>query len=451
MDIGQSLIQPLLQRTGIDPMAVTAGYARFHSSFTGKVQRYAEKYQLDVRDLIVRLCQEDQVAAPDALLERLSQELAAEKMPRVLTIPARWLGGQKVLHGSEALLSLLKEIRPRAIKANKFSTLNIVIGEAPQDEISVSGNMQDTLAHIVGSVTVSTSEQLVSLLTTADGAVDVVFLDVDRKPLGPKSTAEIGQRLLKRSLLLTYLDSQVWVTSLEDQIVRLLGEALDEKNLVIAGDHPRSRLLALRLAERRARVAILAAHGDHEAGSVFNSMRSLSFDPSHFKISYSSVNKPESLDWLSRARLVVAWPNGEVWFGSSQTQHLSSGTYLLDAGIGSILPDGLEQARKRGALLIRVNVWPTLAGALLAAHESARVYKDSFGWETMVGVPVVAGGALGEYGDVVVDNVHQPTRVIGVSDGRGGVLFSYGEQELKQVRKVSEEISRRLLLPRLNS
>ena len=81
MDVGQGLIQPLLGKRGVDPMAITGGLAKFHSSFTGKVQRYARNHGVDARDLIVRLCQEDQVSAPDELLERLSHELATLKMP----------------------------------------------------------------------------------------------------------------------------------------------------------------------------------------------------------------------------------------------------------------------------------------------------------------------------------------------------------------------------------
>ena len=451
MDIGQGLIQPLLRRSGVDPMAVTAGYARFHSSYTGKVQKYAQKYQLDVRDLIVRLCQEDQVGAPDGLLEQLSQELAVEKMPRVVTIPAFGITTQKKLHGTEALLWLLKQIRPRAVKAGKFSTLNIVIGEQPQAEIAVSGNIQSTQTHMVGSVTLTTSEQLTSVLTTADGQVDVVFLDVDRKPFGPNSAAQIAHRHLHKSLLLTYLDSQVWINAVEDQIVRLLGEALDEMPLVIAGDHPKSRFLAFRLNERRAKVTILAMDDDQPLAPDVGTMGCLSFDPTHFAMSRLTTDSPHAIDRLNHARLIVVWPKGKAWFGSDQAQQLAAGTYVLDAGIGSILPDGQEKARQREALLIRVNVWPTLAGALSAAHESARVYQESHGWDHMAGVPVIAGGALGEHGDVIVDSVRQPTRVIGVSDGHGGVLFSYGDEAREDVRKVTEEINRRLVMPHLGS
>ena len=144
MDVGQGLIQPLLGKRGIDPMAVTSGLAKFHSSFTDKVQRYARKHQIDVRDLIVRLCQEDQVSAPDELLDRLSHELASLKMPRVLSIPAFRVEWGQDKTPIATLELLLKELKARAVKAGKFSTLNLVIAGTPHEGFVVSGNIHST-------------------------------------------------------------------------------------------------------------------------------------------------------------------------------------------------------------------------------------------------------------------------------------------------------------------
>ena len=199
MDVGQGLIQPLLGKRGVDPMAVTGGLAKFHSSFTGKVQRYARKHDIDVRDLIVRLCQEDQVSAPDELLERLSHELAALKMPRVLSIPAFRVESGKDKTSAEALDILLKELRARAVKAGKFSALNVVTGEKPLADFLVSGNIHSTQSHVVGSVSLSSDEHLSTVLQAVDGRADVVLLDVDRKPFGPTKAAETAVAILKKT------------------------------------------------------------------------------------------------------------------------------------------------------------------------------------------------------------------------------------------------------------
>jgi 4-hydroxy-2-oxovalerate aldolase len=449
MDVGQGLIQPLLGKRGVDPMAVTGGLAKFHSSFTGKVQGYARKHDIDVRDLIVRLCQEDQVSAPDELLERLSHELATLKMPRVLSIPAFRVETGKDKTSAEALDLLLKELRARAVKAGKFSALNVVTGEKPLADFLVSGNIHSTQSHVVGSVSLSSDEHLSAVLLTVEGRVDVVLLDVDRKPFGPTNAAETAATVLKKTALLTYLDSRVWVEAVEDQVVRLLHEVLNESEIVIAGDHPRSRLLALRFAERGARVTLLQDPGQPPTVVPIEPMRMLSLEGEQLKLSYMKGDAGCAFDALSKANAVVVWPDGAPWFNQRFAKRLSSKTYVLDAGIGGILPDGISEAQQRGCLLLRVNIWPALTGTLSAAHDSLMKTSDALGWEVLDGVPVVAGGAMGQSGDVIVDSVHHPSRVIGVCDGQGGVRFRFGDEDTGRVRRVQAEINRRLVAPQL--
>ncbi len=456
MDVGQGLIQPLLGKRGVDPMAVTGGLARFHSSFTTKVEGYARKHDIDVRDLIVRLCQEDQVSAPDELLERLSHELAASKMPRVLSIPAFRADSEKKQTSAEALGSLLRELRARAVKAGKFSALNVVTGEARQADFQVSGNIHSTQSHVVGSVTLTSEEQLSAVLRAIDGKADVLLLDVDRKPFGPPDAAESARAALQKTELLTYLDSRVWVEAVEDQVVRLLYETLSHSEIVIAGDHPRSRFLASRFAERGARVTLLQdpdLPGTEQTSSTtpLDQAQSLFLDGSELKTCIMKAESDAASEILSSANVVVVWPSGPPWFGERFAKPLSRGTYVIDARIGAILTDGLAEAQSRGCLLLRVNIWPALTGCLSAAHESLIDTREALGWEKLDGVPVVAGGAMGRDGDVIVDSVRNPTRVIGVCDGQGGVRFQYHDDEAARVRRVQTEINRRLVAPHLAS
>lgn len=450
MDVGQGLIQPLLGKRGVDPMAITGGLAKFHSSFTAKVQRYARKHDIDVRDLIVRLCQEDQVSAPDELLERLSHELATLKMPHVLSIPAFRVESGDEKNPTDALDTLLKELRARAVKAGKFSALNVVTAEKQLHDSHVSGNIHSTQSHVVGSVTLSNDEHLERVLQAVDGKVDVVLLDVDRKPFGPTRPAESATTILKKTALLTYLDSRVWVEAVEDQVVRLLHEVLNDSEIVIAGDHPRSRFLALRFAERGARVTLLVDPAC-SSGEPLDQLRSLSLEGDELKLFYMKADAGCGFDALSRASVVVVWPASAPWFNVRFAKHLAPKTYVLDAGIGTILPDGIAEAQRRGCLLMRVNIWPALTGSLSSAHESLLETRDALGWETLDGVPVVAGGAMGQSGDVIVDSVHHPTRVIGVCDGKGGVRFRYNDEDADRVRRVQTEINRRLVAPQMTS
>jgi len=446
MDVGQGLIRPLMQGHVPDPMAITAGYARFHSSFAAKVKAYAAKYGLDVRDLIVRLTQEDMVGAPDALLDRIGQELAAAGMPQVVAIPAFRPGGGHHATGLDGLRVLLKELRVQAAKAAKSSVLNIATGEAPMPKIAISANIHNTPAHVVGSVTLTSAEQLTEVLRAADRHVDVILRDVDRKPFGAQSPARLARECLECTELLTYFASRVWVSAVEDQCVRLLSEDLDDQVVVIVGDHTKSRFLASFLAERLATVVLLT-----ELQDAFDLPTDETFPIDLLKLGVTilRVDEAEAGDWMNRAGLVVAWSTGPSTFDVALARCLPRDVFLVDARIGSLTSEAVAEARRRGVQLARVNIWPALAGTLESAHESARVRREAFGWGQLGGVTIVAGGAMGDAGDVVVDSVTAPTRVIGVADGLGGVRFGDDTENERRVSRVTEEIQRRQISPGL--
>jgi 4-hydroxy-2-oxovalerate aldolase len=451
MDVGHGLIRPLMNKRGVDPIALTSGYARFHSSFTSKVMGYAARYGLDPRDLIIRLCEEDQVSAPDSLLERLSQELASQtRPPRVMSISAFGLPTPSA-SGTGAVEDLVSQLRPHAVKAGKFSTLNVVISNSPHPEIVVSGNIHSMPSHVMGTVTVYDAEQLRGTLSAADGNVDVVLLDVERKRDWAVSPARIGRTVLQKSLLLTYLDSRVWVDAVEDQVARLLGEGLDDERLVIAGDHMKSRLLALRLAERGAAVTLITDPGIDVPPGIPEWLGLLSSSPARPTVRVVGADSPDIRGALSGAHAVIVWPESSSWFAARHVGCVPADACILDAGVKGITAEGLGEARRRGCRLVRVNMWSALAGAVAAAHDSSRVVQEALGRETIGGVPVVSGGVIGEAGDVVVDNVRRPRQVIGLADGEGGVLYHYGPFEHERARQVSEEIIRQLVAPPLTA
>jgi 4-hydroxy-2-oxovalerate aldolase len=455
MDVGQGLIRPLLGKRGVDPMAVTGGIARFHSSFTARVHEYASRHNIDPRDLIMRLGEEDQVSAPEELLERLGHELAVLKMPRVFSIPAFRIDTVKQKTPTESLHTLLREIRARAVKAGKFSALNVVMAAKPSSAMQVSGNIHATQTHVLGSVELTTEHDLNTVLQAADGKVDLLLLDVDRKPFFPDDAAQIARTALNKTALLTYSDSRVWAEAIEEQIVRLLHEVLSGSGIVVAGDHPRSRTLALRLAERGARVVVLRdlalvvlrdlALNDNEFPAA--PPQPASFAESDLNLTYVSAQHAAAMQSIAQAALVVVWPAANPWFDETFAEHLPIGIYVLDAGIGSLLPGAVSEAQRRGCFLLRVNIWPALTGGLATRHESLRQTTEALGWETLNGVSIVAGGAMGKSGDVIVDSVRNPTRIIGICDGQGGVRFRFNDEETENIRRVQVEINRRLTLP----
>jgi hypothetical protein len=46
---------------------------------------------------------------------------------------------------------------------------------------------------------------------------------------------------------------------------------------------------------------------------------------------------------------------------------------------------------------------------------------EVIGKRNLDGFNIISGGVFGEKGDIVVDNIKKPSRIIGISNGRGGV------------------------------
>ena len=79
MDLGEENVKPLMkQAQGISYLDITAGFAQFHSSFLNKFIPIAEKYEIDLRDLIIRVSEIDKVSPSEQLINQVAEEIVLE-------------------------------------------------------------------------------------------------------------------------------------------------------------------------------------------------------------------------------------------------------------------------------------------------------------------------------------------------------------------------------------
>jgi hypothetical protein len=88
-----------------------------------------------------------------------------------------------------------------------------------------------------------------------------------------------------------------------------------------------------------------------------------------------------------------------------------------------------------------------LSGEIVNVLETYELINRIMGRTEIAGVQVVSGGVLGRRGDVVVDSITNPTRIIGIADGKGQLLpdekRTFYNEELK---KVKTELAKRKFL-----
>ena len=80
-----------------------------------------------------------------------------------------------------------------------------------------------------------------------------------------------------------------------------------------------------------------------------------------------------------------------------------------------------------------------MAGEMTTVLRTHQMQKH-MGRGEIAGISVVAGGILGEEGDVVVDSIIEPSKVIGIADGRGNLLYGREPDYVRRTIEVEREI-----------
>jgi 4-hydroxy-2-oxovalerate aldolase len=440
MDVSQRIIRPMLRGRGLDPLDITAGYAGFHSGYLQMVLQQASRFRVDPRELIVAVSQVDQLHATDAMVAEaasaLQQRQAGRSGLHVVTVPdlADAVGSRPATRlAGEAAREVAAKVHAVAMKTGKQGVFNIVARQVPEGRAAVSPFVQEEFEFIIGSAVADAPDQVRELVDAADGLVDLFFVDAGRRPCLPAPLAATARDAARRSRVLAYDDGDVWVRSVQREMDAVgLGEAPGA--LVVMGCDSMAMKLALSLVERYGRVRLSGA----SRAALDEARRALDC------LGHSSAAievEPDPVVAARTAAVVVAFAAASI--GADVVDALPADAVVFDAGVGTLRDEALEASARRGLRVIRPDMRASLAAELAATLGTARLVGELMGRSTLGGVPVVAGGIVGRRGDVIVDSISSPTRVIGIADGRGTVIYDRPPEFADAVARVEREIWQR--------
>ena len=136
---------------------------------------------------------------------------------------------------------------------------------------------------------------------------------------------------------------------------------------------------------------------------------------------------------------------GDAFAASLTAGHVSAlrdGARVLAARPRAFGAEFWGAAIARGLPVCRVDSRVGFAVEIALVIETRKLVA-AMGSTALAGVPVVAGGVIGPRGSVVVDSVAHPSCVIGIADGRGGLLPPDEEAPYREAR---DRVQRQLIL-----
>jgi hypothetical protein len=293
--------------------------------------------------------------------------------------------------------------------------------------------------YVVGNAEVGSAAQAAEIAGAVDGIVEFILMDGEQHRSPPyQDTYRAVVAMVKKSQILTYRDSDAHVDAAEALIAQLLPD-LPASSVCLCGLSSFAIKLGLRLIDRSAKLLLW----DEDQAALENAEALISqwADFEGF-----SAPAPQKLRSGDRVKMLVGGSLRRATVHAGLVEHIAQDGILLDAGVGSLTAAAVEEAICRGLSVYRLDMRAGLSGQIAVHLETLDWLRSVLGAGQMDGVSVVAGGAIGARGSVVVDDIRQPTRVIGIADGRGGLLPGVETLSCQQdVARVKQEMLRRRL------
>lgn len=383
-DLAEKTIRPFLeQRWRHSSLDQALGYAQIHSGFLPVLEKAAEKKEISVRDIVLVLGEDARrnISEADAMSAADYARENACGIQRKSNMDSGFIrDGSVIVELSDtSQLDLAKyatEIRSQSIRMARPAT--IVIAGPWREDVHKEIRLQEIrlLAHaVVGAIEVCDAADLERVIEEIDGTVDILFLDkTPRTACWDEMISKLESRKWK-SRMLPYGDEIAGLIG-ACHIVAIEAGKMGIKEIAVLGSDARALMVRSLFPYWGLRTV------DYKQASII-----------------VIASKIENYEHLFHTGLKLIYD-------------LMSG--VINAEIVKVL-------LASGAEVIRLDGRAALVGEVIALLDAQKLADQVMGRGEINIVPVVAGGVWGREGEVVVNSIKDPTRVIGIADGNGGI------------------------------
>jgi 4-hydroxy-2-oxovalerate aldolase len=407
-DLAEKTIRPFLeQRWRHSTLDQALGFAQIHSGFLPVLEKVSDRKSVSIRDIVLALgnnarqniTEADAMAAAD-----FARELAYERYQKAHIdhgyIQDRPITTEFPDIEQPDLVKYAAEIRSQSLRMARPATI-VVAGPWREDAHNEIRLQQiRLLAHaVVGAIEVSNANDLERVILAIDGAVDILFLD--KTPRIAKWDEMIGKLESRKwqSRVLPYADEIAGLIA-ACHIVAIESNKRGSMHVAVMGSDARAQMVRSLFPYWGLRIA------DHKLASI----------------------------------IVIA---GKI--DIHEPLFHSGLTLVYDLMSGAINSEIAKDLLARRVEVIRLDGRAALVGEVIGLLDAQKLADRVMGRAGIGGVPVVAGGVWGNAGDVVVNSILEPTQVIGIADGNGGIKSQLSNADVRALDSVRSTLRATLL------
>ena len=297
---------------------------------------------------------------------------------------------------------------------------------------------------IVGSI-VYNEKKALQIAKKIDGKFDYIFVDSEKKI--KKSNLHFGESAniertvkenINKSKLLTYKGNDLTVEALDlflSNLVLKELKGLGSKKISIIGVGNLGSKIALKLLERGAKVTIFRRNL-LKLKTIAKALNIIKPESTDEKLLFTNDKYKAAKD----SDILIGCTDGKPIIDKKMVEISKKNLIIIDVGKGTVKKEVLENKKYKHLQIYRLDITASLFGIINSNIYFHEVLKNNILTNTYGKYRVVSGGIYAFLNDIVVDNANKPTKVYGLSDGKGDIKTSYTKKEEKLLKSLSKKI-----------
>jgi hypothetical protein len=276
---------------------------------------------------------------------------------------------------------------------------------------------------IVSGIVVYSPEIAKNAAALADGRVNYVFVDAEKKiPKDPKSGEDINieldvKRIVANSCCISYKANDMSVDAADSFISEIYRKdilGVGRKKIALIGLGNIGFKLALKLVERGASVHCYRRDRD----VLLRMVDTINLVKSKYTLA-SAIAADSVRGACQSADIILGVTNGIGAISESDLDGLSQDAFVMDIGKGSFSAEASAFLLRKKIPEYRLSIEHVFEGFLEAHIALESRYMAKVGRDFVEGISVVSGGLTAYEGEAVVDDFRDPKVVYGIANGRG--------------------------------
>lgn len=279
------------------------------------------------------------------------------------------------------------------------------------------------------NVLISDENVLKKFLTENNGLDTIFVVDCEKKQ--GISLFDIAKSIDGINCI-PYKPNDITLEATDLTILDHFKDSVTNKTIAIYGTGNLATKLAIRLAERNAKIFIIGRN-ENKVEHVVDCISQITFN-------YDNVSK---YDDCTKLDCLISFVSGNEVIKSDFIHNMNNGALCLDGGIGNFSKTFIAEGNETGLDIRRVDV--RIGDLILEGHIKSKIdnpFYKYIGRMIYDDLTLVGGGIIGKENDVIVDNISNPKTVIGLADGFGGVKRKdcLSDIEKERIHKINEYI-----------